>query len=188
MEEQSLFKVKNNKLPIHLSDGCVFIPRKVINDLRGGLINVTEFTFIFYLYLACNPYARCYINTRMLAEDIFRDEGKYDYSGEVLRSLKNKLYVDFENRQGKQGNFYIKMNDFLMHNGVFTSLSETSVQPVVPLPNPKLISKENVRVATRKDAAPDVQTGSNNNEKENDNKITNLESLKSFMNKEVFKR
>jgi len=187
--EKSLQLKANNKLPQHLADGCVFVPRKIINDLRDGFINVTEFTLVAYLYLACDPYARCYVNTRMLAEDVFKDEGKYDYSGEVLRSLKRKGYIDFKSRQGKQGNFHVKVNDFLMSSGAYTSLSVTSVHPEAFLLNTKSPCKDDAETKTKTNLASDIQTGSDNNEKENNNEnITNFQSLRSYLVKEVFKK
>lgn len=185
-------KKRGNKLPKAIENGWVGVPRRIKDDYLAGLISFTEFSTIVYLYLSCNTFAQCHVFTRALSADILGAEEKYDYMGEILRSLKAKKYIWFESRQGKQGTFIVRVNNFLMKGGVYymfddmpkAELEVHEVDMTVQKVDLKVMPIPELKVEPIDLCVP----RSDNNKKKTKKKIKNVEELREHLDKEVFKK
>ena len=169
---------KWNNLPPGMESGFVAIPRKFLEDLRNGLLTPTEFQFLCYTFLCCDITGKCYLNNRMVAEDLLGSEEKYDSAGNIIRDLKTKSYINFPERQGERGSFPVSVDNFLTSRGYYTNLKKAKPHSEVGSSFPKLTQENNPEDIGKRELVNGDEFRSKNNKNENKNEIKDIVSLR----------
>ncbi len=173
---------KQNNLPPGLESGFVAVPRKFLEDLRNGYITPTEHHFLCYIFLCSDITGKCYLNTRMVAENLLGSEEKYDSAGNTIRDLKTKGYIYFPERQGERGSFPVTVDNFLTSKGYYTNLKKVKTDSEVGGSFPKFVQED--KPESKEKVNPDKsddfrsENNKNQNENENNNRIEAMKKLR----------
>ena len=95
-------------------ENYVIFPRYLINDLRSGKMNATEYIVLCYIRNQADPWASSYISLKNVNDDLFNGRNTINYCNQIVLALKKKRYIHFLDRRGKKGSFEVKLDYFLL--------------------------------------------------------------------------
>jgi hypothetical protein len=188
-------KPNNYNLPTSLSregfnkpdkEPFISFPRYLTEHLRNRLITYRELELYVWIRLHANMFGIAIINTYAIGDDLPHFKSS-DYITKILRSLREKKYIFYYDRQGHRGSFEVHFGDWLLKGGKVKQLdkffgmkkvrsehapNKTNESEVVPSSNDETPKSNNQEIPLNTDNFSNdensiVRSGKNDKETEN---------------------
>ena len=159
---------RTNRLNMESHDECpieggyVIMPRYIAKDGRNGLLTNPERNLLMWVRLQADMTGVSHCSMQGLADEAFNDKMTTSYINKLLRSLKSKKYLWYQDRNGRRGSFEVHLPDWLLKNGNVKEIDYLFEQESVetkakvndkPKPEPNTVSdKDSQSIEERKKA------------------------------------
>lgn len=108
--------------PSPIDGGYVVMPRHIAQDSRNGIISNPERNLLMWVRVTADIRGVSHCSMRSLADEAFNDRVSVSYINKLLRSLKRKRYLWYEDRNGRRGVFEVHLPDWFLKNGTIKSI------------------------------------------------------------------
>lgn len=103
------------------------LPRYITEDYLDKKLQRNEWILLVWLRSIADPYGVVNANTAALRDDMF-PLVEVNTVVQLLRSLRSKKYIYYENHQGHRGSFRIKVDEWLLKDKGFRSIAHHFTQ------------------------------------------------------------
>lgn len=123
ISEQARMTMKNENRIIPFST----LPHYIRNNYLDKKLQRNEWILLVWLRSIADPYGIVNANTTALRDDMFPSV-EVNTVVKLLRSLRSKKYIYYENHQGHRGSFRIKVDEWLLKDKGFRSIAHLFTQ------------------------------------------------------------
>ena len=107
-----------------IEGGYVPIPRNLVRDCRNGRISQPERNLLVWLRMTADKMGVTHCSMADLSVEAFNDKVSISYINKLLRSLKGKRWVWYEDRPGRRGVFELHHRDWMLKGNKIKELDE----------------------------------------------------------------
>ena len=107
-----------------IEGGYVPIPRNIVRDCRNGLISQPERNLLVWLRITADKMGVTHCSMADLSVEAFNDKVTVSYINKLLRSLKGKRLVWYEDRPGRRGVFELHHRDWMLKGNNIKELDD----------------------------------------------------------------
>lgn len=127
-----------------IEGGYVIMPRNIARDSRNGLMTNPERNLLLWIRLIADVRGVSHCSMKGLADEAFNDKVSNSYINKILRSLKKKRYLWYQDRNGRRGTFEIHLRDWFLKDKVIKDITN-------------LFEKESVKAQSKARWNPDAK-------------------------------
>ena len=107
-----------------IEGGYVPIPRNLVRDCRNGRISQPERNLLVWLRMTADKMGVTHCSMADLSVEAFNDKVTVSYINKLLRSLKGKRLVWYEDRPGRRGVFELHHRDWMLKGNNIKELDD----------------------------------------------------------------
>lgn len=162
------------------------VPRYIADDRKNGKLTPKEWELYIWMRTQADPYGKYTASISALRADLTLKSD--NYVNKLLLSLLSKNYIHFQSRQGRRGSFVVRFADFMTPHKKITTIDKQDSPNQIPNSGtprtpPSSEVGQNLEGQSQKlieakqrlgeafsfgNNPPQVRSGYNDNEKENE--------------------
>lgn len=100
-----------------IEGGYTVIPRRYVSDCRNGKLTIPERNLLAWIRQIADMRGVAHCTMEGLANEAFNCKVDKSYINRLIRSLKRKRYLWYQDRNGRRGSFEVHLPDWFLSDG-----------------------------------------------------------------------